>query len=379
MTTSSSERSRCTRISPSAVIDDRLEGNDLEWALDHLKECDVCRDRIEEFREIVVRVDRLPLAPIPPAIVRDAYSWAIPEGLRTDPELAFGPPEGAAPPMDLPPRPAPFELPPWEMPATAPTPPSRSSRSLTTDATPPVVQPPPLFPPADLPDTPVHEVAFDSRRPDSAPVEEEEATEEETPGTPDARHEARVATMTRVAVGLVAAACVLLAGLLYADGGLLTAFRGRPAPSHTPSANVKSSTAASITPSPSSSPSPSASATPAATVLASLGDGTAGERVWRIRVGTADPAFTRIVFDMQGPGLPAITVTQSDTLHLVVTFKDATGPGLATGGIQTVRVAGLEPAVQHGSDLVVTIDLARPIQLKAFTLTGPARLVLDLY
>ncbi|HLB77939.1 MAG TPA: hypothetical protein VJO72_12975, partial [Candidatus Dormibacteraeota bacterium] len=91
MTTSSSERGRCTRISPSAVLDDRLESKDLEWALDHLKSCDVCRDRVEEFREIVVRVDRLPIASIPPSVLRDAYTWAIPEGLRTDPDLALGP------------------------------------------------------------------------------------------------------------------------------------------------------------------------------------------------------------------------------------------------------------------------------------------------
>src|SRR5207245_1051803 len=140
MTTSSSERGRCTRISPSAVLDDRLESKDLEWALDHLKSCDVCRDRVEEFREIVVRVDRPPF-------------------------------------------------------------PLEYARA-----------------------TPVHEVALDSHREEARPIGEETKAEESPPLEPDARREARVATMTRVPVGLVAAACVVLAGLLYVDGGLLTAF-----------------------------------------------------------------------------------------------------------------------------------------------------------
>lgn len=373
MTTSSSERGRCTRISPSAILDDRLEGKDLEWALDHLKGCDVCRDRIEEFRDIVVRVERLPIAPIAPAIVRDAYTWAIPEGLRTDPDLTSGRLDSIRPSADPGQEPIRIELPQWEMPVREEMPPPAPSRGLVDEETrPPLPEPSPAFPLEESLATPVHEVAFDSRRQAATPVAEEPPTDQE-PISTDPRHEARVTTMTRVAVGLVAAVCVLLAGLLYADGGLLTAFRS--APSHAPLPSVRNSTTASPAP----SPSPSASATPTANVVASLGDGATGERVWRVRLGTLDPAFTRLVFDMQGPGLPTMTVSQPDTGHLVVTFKDATGPGLSTGGVHTMRVARLEPPVQQGSDLVITIDLARPVQPKVFTLTGPARLVLDLY
>src|SRR5256885_11042083 len=60
MTTSSSEGNRCTRISPSAVLDDRLDGKDLEWARDHLRRCEACRDRDADFREMLLRVRRLP-------------------------------------------------------------------------------------------------------------------------------------------------------------------------------------------------------------------------------------------------------------------------------------------------------------------------------
>jgi len=384
MTTSSSERGRCTRISPSAVLDDRLEGKDLEWALDHLKSCDVCRDRVEEFREIVVRVDRLPIASIPPSVLRDAYTWAIPEGLRTDPDLALGPMESTQVTAEPRPEPTRFELPRWE--ARAREAPAALDRPAIADQPSPPPPPPPplptqsLFPLEDAISTPVHEVALDSHRDQPRPMAEETAAEESPPLEPDARREARVATMTRVSVGLVAAACVVLAGLLYVDGGLLTAFRTRPSPSHPASASPRSSTAASVKPS--HAPSPSASIAPTASApaaIATLGDGVAGGQVFRIRLGTADPRFTRLVFDMNGQGLPAMTITQPDAQHLVVTFKDTTGAGTPVGGLRTVRLAGVEPAVQQGNDLVFTVDLARAVQVKAFTLTGPPRLVLDLY
>ena len=360
------------------MLDDRLEGKDLEWAIEHLKGCDACRDRLEEFREIVVRVERLASAPIAPAVLRDAYTWAIPEEMRTDPELAFGALASAAAPVAPQPPSTRFELPYWERPATTQEPPPAApGRSAVQERPAPAPPPPARLPIDDSLATPVHAVMVDSRQAGPPPARES-GVDEDTAIASDSQHEARVSTMTRLAVGLVAAACVLLAGVLYADHGLLTAFRGRAASaSHSPSASLKSSPGASVAPG--LSPTPAASTAPTAAVIANLGDGAVGERVWRLRVGTAVPAFTRLVFDMQGPGLPAMTVTQPDTLHLVVTFKDATGPGLATGGIHTVRVAGVEPAVQQGNDLVITVDLARTVQPKVFTLTGPARLVLDLY
>ena len=59
MTTSSFDRNRCTRISPSAVLDDRLDGKDLEWARDHLRRCEACRERVEDFREMLAALYRL--------------------------------------------------------------------------------------------------------------------------------------------------------------------------------------------------------------------------------------------------------------------------------------------------------------------------------
>jgi hypothetical protein len=229
----------------------------------------------------------------------------------------------------------------------------------------------------------VHEVDFDSRRAAPALITEENQSGAAPPITRDSRHEARAATMTRLAVGLVAAACVLLAGFLYADVGGW--FRSRPAASHSPSASVRASPASSARPSIGPSPSVSASASPIPTAtpaaIATLGDGVAGAQVFQIRLGTQDARFTRLVFDMNAQGLPTVIITQPDASHVVVTFKGTTGAGVATGGVHTARVAGLEPASQQGSDLVFTVDLARAVQVKAFTLTPPPkyRLVLDLY
>lgn len=402
------------------MLDDRLEGKDLEWALDHVKGCDVCRDRIEEFREIVVRVDRLPLAPIPPAVLRDAYTWAIPEGLRTDPDLAFGSPGSAPPVAQSRPEPARIEVSRWEPPISQEVTPPVRSASLVEEERPPAIVPPlppPLFPREQPTAPPVHEVAFDSRQPAPAPIRDEfdsrrpapspvrnefdsrrpppplvtdeSATAEPPPLSAEARREERISNVTRISVGLVAAACVILAGALYTDNGLLSAFRGKPAPSHRASASARSSTPASPAASRAASPSPSATPqpTPSAvgTAIATLGDGVGGGQVTGIRLGTQDPRFSRLVFDMNAQGLPTMTITQPDAQHLVVTFKDTTGAGTPTGGIHTARVAGLEPPTQQGNDLVFTVDLARAVQVKASTRTpsdGPPpkyRLVLDLY
>src|SRR5713101_9169794 len=82
MTTSSFERTRCTRISPSAVLDDRLDGKDLEWARDHLRRCETCRERVEDFREMLLRVGRLPSATVGPGAMDQAFALSIPDQLR---------------------------------------------------------------------------------------------------------------------------------------------------------------------------------------------------------------------------------------------------------------------------------------------------------
>src|SRR5205814_8222403 len=84
MTTSSSEGNRCTRISPSAVLDDRLDGKDLEWARDHLRRCEACRDRVEDFREMLLRVGRLPSASVGAAAMDQAFAVAIPDRFRAE-------------------------------------------------------------------------------------------------------------------------------------------------------------------------------------------------------------------------------------------------------------------------------------------------------
>src|SRR2546421_8818012 len=78
MTTSSFDRNRCTRISPSAVLVDRLDGKDLEWARDHLRRCEACRERVEDFREMLLRVGRLLSGSVGSATMVAAFALAMP-------------------------------------------------------------------------------------------------------------------------------------------------------------------------------------------------------------------------------------------------------------------------------------------------------------
>ena len=52
-------------------------------------------------------------------------------------------------------------------------------------------------------------------------------------------------------------------------------------------------------------------------------------------------------------------------------------------GIRSYQVAAVEPGVQQGPDGTITIDLARPVRVTAFTLAATGsyawRLVLDLH
>src|SRR5712691_158867 len=105
MTTSSFDRNRCTRISPSAVLDDRLDGKDLEWARDHLRRCESCRERVEDFREMLLLVGRLPSATVGSAAMDQAFALSIPDRLRSQ----------AAPRS--------FEIAPAQLPAAVPAPP----------------------------------------------------------------------------------------------------------------------------------------------------------------------------------------------------------------------------------------------------------------
>jgi hypothetical protein len=49
----------CKIISPSVVLDHRLDGEDLAWVRDHLRRCEACRERIEVFRERLLREEGL--------------------------------------------------------------------------------------------------------------------------------------------------------------------------------------------------------------------------------------------------------------------------------------------------------------------------------
>jgi hypothetical protein len=187
----------------------------------------------------------------------------------------------------------------------------------------------------------------------------------------------------RIAVGLGAAACVLLAAVLYEGGWLSKVITGSPTAARV---SASASIRASVKPSPtlhaSAPPSLSPSAPPAP-VLFTFGNGVGGGTVFRIRPGTAVAGYTRLVFDIRGNGLPTMVISKPDELHLTVTFKDTAATGVPVNGIQSYQIAGIEPAVQQGADGVITIDLARPVRVTAFTLPATGsyawRLVVDLH
>ena len=476
MTTSSFDRNRCTRISPSAVLDDRLDGKDLEWARDHLRRCEACRERVEDFREMLLRVGRLPSASVSAAAMDQAYAVSVPDRLRGQGRgrsFEIGPSEptpGVAPLAELPTpmrpevtsapdllselereifgdqpamdhpmpltsspdsvRPA-LENPAGEDPADMDTEPMAAAPEVEP------VSPAPEADPAIYEPRPWREVQVDSHReleprswetgreiaatpepepllaipepevvkaaPEPEPVaawpEPEPATAapeaEPEPQTwqyePEPAREAPVPvtsaapkpdTAMRIAVGLGAAACVLLAAVLYEGGWLskgiarLSATRTAATASIRPTAHPSATVRASLSPS-------IAPTAPPAPVLFTLGNGVSGDSVFRIRPGTAVAGYTRLVFDMHGAGLPTMVVSRPDDLHVGVTFKNTGVTGVPVNGIRSYQVAGIEPPVQQGPDGTITIDLARPVRVTAFTLAATGsyawRLVVDLH
>ena len=452
MTTSSSERNRCTRISPSAVLDDQLQGKELEWARDHLLRCDACRQRVEEFREMLLRVGRLPSTPLAGPAIDQAYAIAVPENVR---EISVVRPYDFRPPpvetevsgttmMEIPVQPPPYEpanvaeVPdplselereifrdsPWEarpvaLPAIHPVRGYRDEPAGALFAEEPAIESlvnePELdqAPTAAIPEMlagPVKEVPVDSHQPAPPPPPVEQPVLEWSPDVqaeplaseypplvdapaanqdPEAVAELPEATgaapaprsdnVMRIAVGLGAAACVLLAAVLYESGGLLKTSGVRTAATGTARASASASATPRLTP----STSPSAIPSIAAAVVARVGDGATGDTVVRLRPGSALATFTRLVFDLSGSGLPAIVVTRPDDLHLVVTFRNTTGASVPLSGVHSIQVAAVEHAVQAGADLMITIDLKRTVRPVVFTMTPsgghPFRLVLDLY
>lgn len=466
MTTSSFERTRCTRISPSAVLDDRLDGKDLEWARDHLRRCEACRERVEDFREMLLRVGRLPSATVGAAAMDQAFALSIPDRLRSQggarsfevapAQLApsvpapYEPPQPVRPevsdipdlltelereifrdeplqdhPMPLSPVPEPLypmvaaraeELEPIE-PAEPAEPVEPSAPLASFEAAPldEAAEPESSEPaPPEILTGPLREVPIDSHRqveftdwdrdpeplraparevaPAGVPVASNAVFAHEPAMRMEGESEEAVAapprkpdTAMRIAVGLGAAACVLLAAVLY-EGGLLKAPHKVSSTAATVAASVHPSPSARASVSPSASPAASVSASSSAStapVLFTLGNGVTGDTMFRIRPGTAVAGYTRLVFDMHGTGLPTMIITRPDDLHVVVTFKDTNVAGAPTNGISSYHVTAVEPGVQQGPDGIITIDLARPVRVTAFTLPATGgyawRLVVDLH
>jgi hypothetical protein len=382
---------------------------------------------------MLLRVGRLPSAAVGPAAMDEAFALSIPDRLRAD---AGSRPYDIAPAAPVPTLPAPADLPPPLRPeiTTMPDLLTELEREIFRDEpaqdhpTRLSPMPEPLYPmmaepeetepepieavvEPELPEpepaqaealpAPLREVPVDSHReaerdqlpvdpdpvqwkPQSEPVDPEpvlafnqepEVTTPTTPHKPD--------TAMRIAVGLGAAACVLLAAVLYEGGWLSKVITGSPTAARvSATASVRPSVRPSATLRASAPPSLSPAAAPAP-VLFTLGNGVSGGTVFRIRPGTAVAGYTRLVFDIRGSGLPTMVISKPDDLHIAVTFKNTTATGVPVNGIQSYHVAGIEPAVQQGADGVITVDLARPVRVTAFTLPATGsyawRLVLDLH
>jgi hypothetical protein len=467
MTTSSFERNRCTRISPSAVLDDRLDGKDLEWARDHLRRCEACRERVEDFREMLLRVGRLPSATVGSTAMDQAFALSIPDRLRTQGgmrsfEVAPAQPASSVPiPQDLPqpvrpeissipdlltelereifrdeplqdhpmplspvPEPLyptmaarpeeiePIEAAPPERPVEPVAPLASFEVAPVEEAAEPEPEPEPARP--EIFAGPLREVPVDSHRqveftdwgreqepqhapaveasPAPLPVTSNVVFSQEPPMRIDDESEEKPAapprkpdTAMRIAVGLGAAACVLLAAVLY-EGGFLKSPHKVASTAATVAQSVHPSPTTRASVSPSASPAASASASVSAStgpVLFTLGNGVTGGTMFRIRPGTAVAGYTRLVFDMHGSGLPTMIITRPDDLHVVVTFKETNVAGAPVNGISSYHVTAVERGVQQGPDGTITIDLARPVRVTAFTLPATGgyawRLVVDLH
>ncbi len=463
MTTSSFERNRCTRISPSAVLDDRLDGKDLEWARDHLRRCEACRERVEDFREMLLRVGRLPSATVGSAAMDQAFALSIPDRLRSQGgtrsfEVAPAQPVSSVPiPQDLPQhvrpeissipdlltelereifRDEPLQDHPMPLsPVPEPLYPTMAARPAELEPVEPAQPEQPTEPVAPLASfevspvdeaavpepaeparheifsAPLREVPVDSHRqveftnwnrepepqpsstveafPAPVPVTSNVVFSQEPPLRIDDESEAapppprKPDTAMRIAVGLGAAACVLLAAVLY-EGGLLKSPHNVNSTGATVAQSIHPSTSARASVSPSASPAASASVSAStAPVLFTLGNGVGGGTMFRIRPGTAVAGYTRLVFDMHGSGLPTMIITRPDDLHVVVTFTETNVAGAPVNGISSYHVAAVEPGVQQGADGTITVDLARPVRVTAFTLPATGgyawRLVVDLH
>ncbi len=78
-----------------------------------------------------------------------------------------------------------------------------------------------------------------------------------------------------------------------------------------------------------------------------------------------------------------MVIAQPDSTHITITFNQTSGAAVPVQGIRSSQVAAVEPAVQQGPDLVITVDLARTNRVTAFTLPAAGayspRLVVDLH
>ncbi|HET9892031.1 MAG TPA: zf-HC2 domain-containing protein, partial [Mycobacterium sp.] len=449
-----------------AVLDDRLDGKELEWARDHLRRCESCRERVEDFREMLLRVGRLPKAPVAAAAMDQAFAASVPERLRDESarrsfEITPADDTRLVAPMPEPPTPMLPEVtsvpdlmselereifrdePSVDHPAplTSATEPiyaateeptvdeeeigpanAVESAPMAEETTPEPVSAAPIPPPiVRTPEDTWREVLIDSHRePLNVPAPPEPATEpdpepvaisqpeveaaapppaavehhnviygeepavlfDQTPAAPPPAAPRKSDNVMRLAVGLGAAACVLLAAVLY-EGGRFLPSNHNLAASTTASVRAShASASASARPSPSATATPAASVPPAA-VLFSFTNGATGGTVFRIRPGTAVAGLTRLVFDIHGNGLPTMLITRPDDSHITVIFKNTTASGVPVNGIRSYHVSGVEPAVQQGADASITIDLSRPVRVTAFTLPATGsyawRLVVDLH
>ncbi|MFN2465543.1 MAG: zf-HC2 domain-containing protein [Candidatus Dormibacteria bacterium] len=193
-------------------------------------------------------------------------------------------------------------------------------------------------------------------------------------------------TQVKIGLGAAAAIILLIAAIavvprLGSSARTSTVVHAQPTPAAHPSAAAHGTPAAAPSPAAAavvpSSP-PSTVPIPALSGLATAGAGGSGYHVLRIRSGSPGGGVSRIVFDLEGPGVAPdaqLGRAADGTLYLQ-SAGTAIDPAIAAGFPGVGPVTGMSSAGGPGASLKLATSGTPSYSM--YYLAGPARLVIDL-